>query len=105
MKDLEEASYILEIKVYIDRSRRMLGLPQKLYIEKVLKWFSMKNSKRGLLPLKYSIRLFKMMCPTTSKEIECMRRISYVSMIGSLIYATLCTRSDIILAVSITSRY
>ena len=37
MKNLEEASYILGIKIYRDRSRRMLSLLQKLYIEKVLK--------------------------------------------------------------------
>ena len=45
MKDLGEASYIFKIKIYRDRSKRMLGLSQKLYIEKVLKRFSMKNSK------------------------------------------------------------
>ena len=69
MKDLGEAFYILEIKVYKDRSKRMLGLSQKLYIEKVLKRFSMKNSKRRLLPLRHDIHLFKMMCPTTSEKI------------------------------------
>ena len=66
MKDLGEASYILEIKVYRDRSKRMLSLSQKLYIEKVLKRFNMKNSKRGLLPLRHGISLFKMMYPTIS---------------------------------------
>ena len=43
MKDLGEASFILEIKVYRDRPNRMLGLSQKMYIEKVLKRFSMKT--------------------------------------------------------------
>ena len=50
MKDLGEASFILGIKVYRDRPNRMLGLSQKMYIEEVLKRFSMKNSKRGLVP-------------------------------------------------------
>ncbi|KAL0430681.1 UNVERIFIED_CONTAM: Copia protein [Sesamum radiatum] len=45
MKDMGEASYILGIKIYRDRSRRMLGLTQSLYIEKVLKRFKMKHSK------------------------------------------------------------
>ena len=66
MKDLEKVSYILEIKVYRDRSKKMLGLSQKLYIEKVLKRFNMKNSKRGLLPIRHGINLSKMMCSTTS---------------------------------------
>ena len=65
----------------------------------------MKNSKRDLLPLRNGISLSKMMCLTTSKEVLCMSRISYASAIGSLMYAMLCTRSDIVLAVSVTSRY
>ncbi|KAL0439112.1 UNVERIFIED_CONTAM: Retrovirus-related Pol polyprotein from transposon RE1 [Sesamum latifolium] len=45
MKDMGEASYILGIKIYRDRSRRMLGLTQSSYIEKVLKRFKMEHSK------------------------------------------------------------
>ncbi|KAL0394404.1 UNVERIFIED_CONTAM: hypothetical protein Slati_4406600 [Sesamum latifolium] len=37
MKDMGEVSYILGIKIYRYRSRRMLGLTQSSYIEKVLK--------------------------------------------------------------------
>jgi len=37
MKDLGEASFILEIQIYRDRSRGILGLSQKAYIEKMLK--------------------------------------------------------------------
>ncbi|MCP6423733.1 hypothetical protein NL463_30935, partial [Klebsiella pneumoniae] len=51
MKDLGEASYILGMKIYRDRSRRMIGLIQGTYIQKVLKRFSMENSKRGLIPM------------------------------------------------------
>ena len=39
MKDLGEATYILRIRVYRDRSKRMIGLYQSLYLEKVLKRF------------------------------------------------------------------
>ena len=63
MKDLGEVFYILRIKVYRDRSKRILSLSQKLYIEKVLKRLSMKNSNRGLLPLRHSISLSKMIFP------------------------------------------
>ena len=69
MKDLGEASYILGIKVYRDRSKRMIGLSQHMYIEKVLKRFSMKNSKRSLLSLRHGIHLSKKMCPNTPEEI------------------------------------
>ncbi|GKB70879.1 retrotransposon protein, putative, ty1-copia subclass [Tanacetum coccineum] len=48
MKDLGEAAYILGIKIYRDRSRRLIGLCQSAYIEKILKRFHMENSKRGI---------------------------------------------------------
>ena len=37
MKDLGEASYVLGIEIYRDRSKGMLGLSQKAYFERVLK--------------------------------------------------------------------
>ncbi|GJR02418.1 retrotransposon protein, putative, ty1-copia subclass [Tanacetum coccineum] len=39
MKDLGEAAYILGIKIYQDRSKRLIGLCQSAYIEKILKRF------------------------------------------------------------------
>ena len=41
MKDLGEASYILGIKIYRDRLRSLVGLPQTTYLDKVLKKFKM----------------------------------------------------------------
>ncbi|KAL0305048.1 UNVERIFIED_CONTAM: hypothetical protein Scaly_2999100 [Sesamum calycinum] len=58
-KDMGEASYILGIKIYRDRSRKMLGLTQSSYIEKVLKRFKMENSKRGFFPMRHGIKLSK----------------------------------------------
>ncbi|GKF38819.1 retrotransposon protein, putative, ty1-copia subclass, partial [Tanacetum coccineum] len=51
MRDLGEAAYILGIKIYRDRSRRLIGLCQSAYIEKILKRFYMENSKRGSIPM------------------------------------------------------
>ncbi|KAL0313452.1 UNVERIFIED_CONTAM: Retrovirus-related Pol polyprotein from transposon TNT 1-94 [Sesamum radiatum] len=45
IKDIGEASYIFGIKIYMDRSRRMLGLTQSSFIEKVLKRFKTEHSK------------------------------------------------------------
>ena len=41
MKDLGKASYILGIKLFQDQKRRIMGLSQAAYIEKVLSTFSM----------------------------------------------------------------
>ena len=59
MKDLGEAAYILGIKIYRDRSKRLIGLSQSAYIDKVLKRFSMQDSKRGYLPMSHVITLSK----------------------------------------------
>ena len=40
MKDIGDASFVLGIQIQRDRSRRILGLSQKSYIEKVLKRFN-----------------------------------------------------------------
>ena len=48
-KDLGEAAYILGIKIYRDRSRRLIGLSQSTYLDKVLKKSKMDQSKKGFL--------------------------------------------------------
>ncbi|GJS44384.1 retrotransposon protein, putative, ty1-copia subclass [Tanacetum coccineum] len=47
MKDLGEATYILEIKITRDRSKRLIALSQIGYLEKIQKNFLMENSKKG----------------------------------------------------------
>ncbi|KAJ9558748.1 hypothetical protein OSB04_013362 [Centaurea solstitialis] len=44
MKDLGEAAYILGIKIYRNRSKRLIGLSQSMYIDKILKKFRMDES-------------------------------------------------------------
>ncbi|KAL0427423.1 UNVERIFIED_CONTAM: Retrovirus-related Pol polyprotein from transposon RE2 [Sesamum latifolium] len=78
MKDMGEASYILGIKIYRDRSRRMLGLTQSSYIEK---------------------------SPKTDEELKRMSDISYALAVGSIQYDVQCTRPDVAYALSVTSRY
>ncbi|KAL0462954.1 UNVERIFIED_CONTAM: Retrovirus-related Pol polyprotein from transposon TNT 1-94 [Sesamum latifolium] len=78
MKDMGEALYILSIKIYRDRSRRMLGLTQTSYIEK---------------------------SPKTDEKLKRIPNILYASAIGSIQYAVQCTRPDVAYALSVTSRY
>ncbi|KAK8680565.1 hypothetical protein V6N13_109507 [Hibiscus sabdariffa] len=91
MNDFGEASYILGVKIYRDRSRRLLGLSQCTYIDKVLKRFSMEESKKGFLPMRHGISFSKEMCPSTQKERERMSQIPYASAIGSIMHAMICT--------------
>ncbi|KAK9034021.1 hypothetical protein V6N11_050200 [Hibiscus sabdariffa] len=104
-KDLGETSYILGVKIYRDRSRRLLGLSQSTYIDKVLKRFSMEESKKRFLPMSHGISLSKEMCHSTPQERERMSQIPNASAIGSIMYAMICTRPDLSYALSMTSRY
>ena len=105
MKDLGEAAYILGIKIYRDRSQRLLGPSQSGYIDKVLKRFSMRDSKRGFLPMSHRIKLNKSQCPTMKDKRDRMDKIPYASAIGSIMYAMLCTLPDVSYALSMTSRF
>ncbi|KAJ9536625.1 hypothetical protein OSB04_un000174 [Centaurea solstitialis] len=105
MKDLGEAAYILGIKIYRNRSRRLIGLSQGTYIDKVLKRFRMDESKKGFIPMQHGIVLSKAQCPESSQDKDKMKSIPYASAIGSIMYAMLCTRPDVAYSVSVTSRY
>jgi hypothetical protein len=68
MKDMGEATYLLGIKIYRDRSKRLLALSQSTYLDKVLKRFRMENSKKGNLPIMKGVSLSVTQCPGTEKE-------------------------------------
>ena len=78
---------------------------QRQYLEKMVARFGMENSKPVSVPLAPHFKLSAMMAPSSEAEVEYMAQIPYASAVGSLMYATVCTRSDIAQAVSIVSRY
>ena len=45
------------------------------------------------------------LCPITSKENEQVSKVLYLSAVGSLIYAMMCTRPNICHAIGVASRY
>ena len=104
MKDLSEAAYILVIQIYRDRSRRLIGLSQSTYLDKVLNKFKMDQGKKGFLPVLQRVKLSQTQCPTTAEDREKMKDVPYASAIGSIMYAMLCTRPDVCLAISLAGR-
>nr|GEU49287.1 retrotransposon protein, putative, Ty1-copia subclass [Tanacetum cinerariifolium] len=59
--------HFLGIKIYRDRSRRLIGLCQSV-IEKILKRFHMDNSKRGSIPMQDKPKLCKSQGASTPAE-------------------------------------
>ncbi|GJY26345.1 retrotransposon protein, putative, ty1-copia subclass [Tanacetum coccineum] len=102
---LREAAYILGIKIYRDRSQRLIGLCQSAYIEKILKGFHMENSKHGSIPMQENPRLSKSEDASMPAELKHMQNVPYASSVGSIMYAVRCTRPDVAFAQNITSRF
>ena len=65
----------------------------------------MKNVKPVSTPLACHMKLSKKMCPTAREEKENMSKVPYSSVVGSLMYAMVCTRPDIAHAVGVVSRF
>lgn len=105
MKDMGEADYVLGVKIYRDRSRKLLALSQESYIRTILERFKMLDSNPIETPIAKGESLNLDMCPKTPNEKREMEKVSYSSAVGSLMYAMMCTRSDICYAVGLVSRF
>nr|GEV26671.1 zinc finger, CCHC-type [Tanacetum cinerariifolium] len=81
--DLEEAAFILGIKIYRDRSKQLFGLGQNAYMEKILKRYQMDNSKRGHIPMQERL-LNKTQGASTPKEVKRMQNVPYASAVVPL---------------------
>ena len=106
MKDLGEAKKILGMEICRDRKLRRLCLTQSQYLKKVLTQFGMnEKSKPVSTPLAPHFKISASMSPKDEAEREYMTRVPYANIVGSLMYAMVCTRPDIAHAVGIVSRY
>ena len=105
MNDLGVEKKILGMKICRDRKNRTLTLSQATYIEKVLQCFSTENPKAVSTPLPGHLKLTKKMCPKTQEEEDKMSKVPYASVVGSLMYAMVCTRPYIAHIVRVISRY
>jgi len=74
-------------------------------VEKVLKRFNLTDVKPVTIPLGGHFKLSKAQDPTTEDEKALLLEVSYASVVGSLMYAMVCTRLDIAQAVRVLSRF
>nr|GEW27637.1 hypothetical protein [Tanacetum cinerariifolium] len=91
---LEETAFILEIKIYQDRSKRLIRLSQSAYMDKILKRYRMDNSKRGYIHMQEKLDLNKTHGALTPKKVKRMQNVPYASIVESIMYAVRCTRPD-----------
>ena len=83
-----------------DKKSGSVWLTQKSYLKKVLEKFGM-NDKTKLIctPLAPHFKLNSSSCPISQEERDYIARVTYASVVGSLMYALVCTRPDISQAV------
>ncbi|KAH9668657.1 Integrase catalytic domain-containing protein [Citrus sinensis] len=105
MKDMGEASYVIGIKIQRDRSQGILGLSQETYINKVLERFRMKDCSPSVAPIVKGDKLSLKQYLDNKLQREQMTNIPYSSVVGSLMYAQVCTRPDIAYVVGMLGRY
>ncbi|KAL0411003.1 UNVERIFIED_CONTAM: Retrovirus-related Pol polyprotein from transposon TNT 1-94 [Sesamum latifolium] len=95
MKDMGEAEYILGAKIHRDCFKKFLSLSQETYIKRIIEQFRMHNANPVDKPMDKSCVLSKELCPKTKEEKKRMAKILYASIVGSLMYAMMCTRPDL----------
>ena len=105
IKDFGDASFVLSIQIHRDHSQGILELSQKGYIEKVLKRYDIQNYKSGDTSVVKRDKFSLQWCPKNGFEEKEMQKIPYASAVGSLMYAQICTRSDIAYIIGMLDRY
>ena len=93
------------MRISRDRTKGTLDLSLEKYIEKVLSRFSLHNAKPRDIPLGSQFKLPKEQSLKTDEDRKHMSKVPYVSAVGSLMYAMMCTSPDITYAVGVVSRY
>jgi len=68
MKDMGDASYVIRIEIFRERSQGVLGLTTKSYIKKVLERFRMKSCSSGIVPIQKRDKFSQMQCPNNDLE-------------------------------------
>jgi hypothetical protein len=81
IKNIEDVSFVLDIKIYCNRSKRILGLSQKTYINKVLERFNMKSCSPILAVIMKSDKLTINQSLTKAVEQKQMKNISHASVV------------------------
>ncbi len=89
--DMGELTWLLGIAVTRDRAARTISLNQTAYIESIAKHLGLEDAHPVSTPLNPHIILSKDLCPTTDEAKQRMRDISYLTAVGSIMYAAIGT--------------
>jgi hypothetical protein len=98
-RDLGDVHKFIGLEVTRDRANRTLKLTQQGYTKEILANFGMTDAKTRAVPTNTGTKL--------SKEGEALdtTKYPYATLVGSLLYLSICTRPDIAQAVGVLARH
>ena len=100
MKDLGDLKYFLGIQVHRNKERKLIHICQPGYTRTILERYSMHNSKSANVPLSTGTKLTKATIADVLTEQK-----EYQSILGSQMYAILCTRPDLAQSIQQISQF
>jgi hypothetical protein len=99
IKDLGDLSQSIGMHITRDRSARTISLDQSKYMRDILAKYGMTDSKPLSLPMDHGF--LAILAHMTSPSLTGVAKDVYPSLLGSLMYAAVCTRPDVSTALSI----
>ena len=102
ISDLGEAKWLLGFEIRRDRRARTISLSQGSYIDTLISRFNLIDANPTTTPLDPHSDLF---LPITDSMRQEMRHKPYSQLVGSLMYAAICTRPDIAYSTSTLAQF
>ena len=103
--DLGQATYFLGLQFERNTSNKHIFIHQSKLISSVISQVQLLDASPVPVPMDPYSKLSISDCPADAAQKLAMTQFPYRSVIGSLLYLSLCTRPDISSAVNILSRY
>jgi hypothetical protein len=100
MTDLGELRHYLGMQIVRDRPSRTVSLHQSAYITALLADYNLTSANPSLTPLAVDHKLTTPVVPSTGPHLP-----RYPQLVGSLMYAMVCTRPDLAFPISVLARY
>jgi len=100
IRDLGPTKFVLGVEVIRDRSRRMLGLSQRQYINDTLRMYGLEDCSPTKTPMDPKAKISAADCPVTEEEKAEMRSVPFINLLGRWAYLATASRPDIAYACS-----
>jgi len=97
-QDLGKVHWFCGLQIMCDRTSRTITISQERYFTTILERFGLENAHPVLTPMAVNLQLDRLESATVDSQL-------YQSMLGSLMYAAICTRPDISFAVNTLAQH